>query len=123
MTSGKKQSPDYMRGYQAGRNARDRTAFARAESARKDALAVAQRAERAEAAAGIGHCDGCAHWTRPDGCSWGFCEASRIPGSPWGCWAQGPRVQIGDHHDQGRISTTPKFGCVMFMAKTGRAHG
>lgn len=104
-------STDYKRGYRAGRQARDRLAYERDSRRDAEALAVAKRAERAETAAGIGHCQDCRNWTRPDGCSWGYCEASRQPGSPWGCWAQPASVS---NYDKGRISTTPMFGCVLF---------
>lgn len=99
---------DYKLGYSRGYAAGTRDKWDAEARRQRDLSLVAQRAERAEAAAGIGHCDGCTHWDRPEGCAWGYCNASRQPGSPWGCWAQGSFVN--EKYDKGRISTTPKFG-------------
>lgn len=109
-------TPDYKRGYSKGYNT-GRGDTSKIEMRHwEECQAVAERAERAEAAAGLGHCDECRHWERAcPVCAWGYCNASKQAGSPWGCWAQGP--SIGDGRDLGRISTTPKFGCVMFAVK------
>lgn len=116
-----KRSVDYKHGYSAGYNARDSNAAERDAKRRAEALAVAVRAERAESAAGIGHCQDCASWKQPPDCSWGYCDASRQPGSPWGCWSQSPF--IGDRQDKGRISTTPMFGCVLFAPRAKETSG
>ena len=108
-------SPDYKRGYSSGYNAGRKESSAAQLKFDKESLISAQRAERAESGAGIGHCDECVNWVRPTNCNWGYCEASRAAGSPWGCWAQGP--EMPNSRDFGRITTTPKFGCVLFSQK------
>src|ERR1700741_3789944 len=101
----------YSRGYQAGVRIRDAT---RMEWDRQ-MQAVAARAERAEKAAGIGHCQDCSHWNQPPDCSWGYCNVpARNPGPPFGCWGQRDKSPI-------RISTSPMFGCVLFLARAPEA--
>lgn len=102
----------YGKGYYAGRS--DQGEIERRHLAElKD---VAARAERAESASGVGHCERCRHWDKRPDTTWGYCSASRQPGTPWGCWGQGNF--INERYDQGRISTTPRFGCVLFMARS-----
>lgn len=108
------QSADYKLGYSRG-YAKGRGDLGAEESRHQaELLAVAKRAERAETAAGMGHCEGCANWERPEGCAWGYCNATRQPGSPWGCWHQGPAMR--DTRELGRVTTTPLFGCILFAA-------
>lgn len=112
------QTPEYKRGYANGYNARNRGKWAIEQQHHAETLAVAQRAERAEAAAGIGHCEDCQHWSRPaPTCAWGNCMAGKAPGTPFGCWAQAE--ETGTHRVV-QISTSPRFGCVLFL---GRAPG
>lgn len=102
----------YSRGYATGKRSAD-AALAEQRARADDA---ARRAEFAEGANGVGHCEDCKHWDRGGGragwenCAWGDCRAPRAPGTPWGCWM---------HADDGKpISTTPRFGCVLFLAKS-----
>ena len=111
-------SDDYKRGYSKGYT----TGCKRSDSAnareRERADQAAQRAERAEKQQGLGHCEDCAYWKRggntpnPQTCAWGICEAPRAAGTPWGAWACLDTRQVGDVN----IQTTPRFGCVVFMA-------
>lgn len=107
-------SADYKQGYTKGYNTGRKETGELHRKYHDENLLAAQRAERAEAGAGIGHCDGCANWVRPaPSYAWGYCNASRAAGSPWGCWAQAPELEGA--RDKGRITTSPKFGCVLFQ--------
>lgn len=97
---------DYARGYAAGTKIRTATTAQHYRELQE----VALRAERAEKASGIGHCEHCRHWNPPPNCSWGYCNVTRrMPGTPNGCWMQPNR-------GEGPISTSPRFGCVLFSA-------
>lgn len=109
-------SDDYKRGYKAGYSAGRTSCEPSLIAERQLALDAAQRAERAESAKSIGHCDECFHWIRgglgnyahKDVCAWGVCNIKRAAGTPWGTrmWAD----------DSNPVTTTPKFGCVLFAA-------
>jgi hypothetical protein len=102
----------YSRGYAAGCRRSD----PQLEKARALAADAAARAERAEKASGIGHCEECAFWVRGGNdayeykaqCAWGACNVGKAPGTPWGTWAHPP-----DGNDTS-IVTSPRFGCVLF---------
>jgi hypothetical protein len=105
------QTTDYKRGYSKGYNTGrgEQSEIERQHQA--EMLAVAQRAERAESAAGIGHCMDCAHWKRKSPTyAWGICTAGRQPGTPYGTWAQ---ADTGGTNP----ATTSHFGCVLFLRK------
>lgn len=105
----------YGRGYAAGARRSDREVAAMREEAKR----TAERAELAEKAQGIGHCEECRYWVRGgDGpnasaCAWGVCTVPRGIGTPWGVWASADHPLVGG---PGNITTTPRFGCVMFRA-------
>jgi hypothetical protein len=104
----------YSKGYATGRG--DQSKIEQRHYAEVQAVAV--RAERAETASGIGHCENCTHWRKPDpSYAWGNCTATRAPGTPWGCWAQAEDVTTR-HTVQ--ISTSPRFGCVLFAPSAGQ---
>jgi len=113
VTRSREEANAYSRGYAAGKRSAD--ASNASERARADD--AAQRAERAEKLQGIGHCEDCAHWNRGDrprhgweGCAWGTCSAPRAAGTPWGTWCAVDASQ----RDNLKITTTPRFGCVLF---------
>lgn len=110
-------SSDYKRGYGKGYNTGrgEQSVIERRHQA--ELLAVAQRAERAEAAAGIGHCENCRHWKkRSPSHAWGDCTAPRAPGTPYGTWIQG---EDPDTRRIALVSTSPRFGCVLFVQHDG----
>ncbi len=95
----------YAKGYTTGRG--ERADIQRIHD--DDLLRIAQRAERAESSAGIGHCIDCAHWRRQSPTyAWGVCHAGRQPGTPYGTWAQ-------TESDGANPATTSHFGCVLFL--------
>lgn len=107
---------DYKRGYSRGYSTGCRRSDAANAAERERADLAVHRAERAESATSIGHCEECQHWWRGGGaprsehCAWGVCQAPRAAGTPWGCWATG---------DDGKpIHTTPRFGCVLFAERS-----
>lgn len=114
---------DYSRGYQKGRRTGQRTADAELALERARAEQAVQRAERAEKQQGLGHCEDCTYWRRggygPNqrACAWGLCEAPRAAGTPWGTYAY-PATR----ESNAAIQTTPRFGCVVFMARN-TSHG
>lgn len=111
MTMTREEKTAYGRGYATGKRSADATLAE--QRARADE--AARRAEFAESANGVGHCEDCKHWDRGGGgsgwerCSWGVCRVPCAPGTPHGCWATG---------DDGKpITTTPRYGCVLFINK------
>lgn len=107
---------DYRRGYQKGASTGKRYAERIRMEYHDRAQRAAERAERAETKQGIGHCENCAHWRKGDrprrgweSCAWGICDVPRSAGTPWGTWAN-------DHMSDGKIATTPRFGCVLFSS-------
>jgi hypothetical protein len=108
-------SADYKQGYTKGYNTGRKETAELDRKYRDREMQLAVRTERAESDHGIGHCEGCKHWEKPrPEAQWGLCNAPQSPGSPWGCWAQGP---YDNKWDRGLISTSPRFGCVLFSAK------
>lgn len=112
---------EYSRGYNKGRSTGERKANEALTREKTRADQAVQRAERAEKQQGLGHCEDCAYWRRgghtpnPKLCAWGLCEAPRAAGNPWGTWAR-----PDDHgRNTAAIQTTPRFGCVVFMASNG----
>lgn len=115
------QTSEYKLGYANGYNARNRDQWKVEQRHQAEVLAVAQRAERAEKAAGVGHCEDCQHWRRPHPTyAWGICTATKAPGTPWGCWAQAEEV---DTRRTVQISTSPRFGCVLFQTRAAALAG
>lgn len=109
------QSADYKRGYGSGYNTGRGDQSKIEQRHQAELLAVAQRAERAEAAGGIGHCEDCAHWRRPKPeYAWGNCLAQKAPGTPYGCWAQ---AEEAGTYKNVMVSTSPRFGCVLFLRR------
>jgi len=108
---------EYQRGYAKGRSTGERKGNETAAAAIAQAERAAVRAEQAEAANGVGHCERCQHWLRGGGgrnsenCAWGHCNAPRGEGTPWGVW-----MASDDHKTP--VITTPRFGCVLFMPNT-----
>lgn len=109
-------SPDYKRGYGKGYTT-GRGDQSKIEQRHQDELfAVAQRAERAEIASGVGHCEDCAHWKKLSAShAWGICTVPKAPGTPYGCWAQ---AEDPATRRTVQISTSPTFGCVLFLSRT-----
>lgn len=110
-------SDDYERGYSKGYNTGKTSADKRLVEMHDQGKRLAERVERAEKQQGVGHCEDCSHWTRAcPTCAWGYCDAARIKhaGTPWGTWirAEGP------NHEDGRVMTTPRFGCVLFSKRS-----
>lgn len=111
-------STDYSRGYNKGFSTGGKRSDDARDAAEARAKQAAERAERAEKQQGLGHCEHCAYWLRgggglgADACAWGTCEAPRAAGRPWGTWASPHTGRQPDH----KIQTTPRFGCVVFMA-------
>lgn len=109
------QTPEYKRGYSNGYQKGRGDQLKIEQRHQAELSAVAQRAERAEAASGIGHCENCQHWVKlQPSYSWGNCMATKAAGTPYGCWAQ---VNEQSTHRVVQISTSPQFGCVLFVAK------
>lgn len=110
-------SPDEKVGYSRGYNKGYSTGRARSDDAlaaqRTRANLAALRAERLEREHRIGHCVECKHWLRGGGgpsssaCAWGVCQVGDAAGTPWGTWARGD--------DGKKITTSPHFGCVLFL--------
>lgn len=111
-------SKNYKNGYSNGYAAGCRRSDKAIAHERFVANQAAQRAERAEKQQGLGHCEDCTFWKRgagsanPENCAWGMCEAPRVAGHPWGVFALADAGPISD----AKIQTTPRFGCVVFMA-------
>ena len=105
---------EYKRGYSNGYNAGCRRSDKELMRVRLESRQVAERAERAEKAQGLGHCEDCLHWARGgDNCAWGYCSVPRKPGTPWGTWITDAGTVPG------RIGqTAPRFGCVLFSVAT-----
>jgi hypothetical protein len=103
-------SDDYKRGYSKGYNAGTREIAAVRQRCFEQVEDASARAEHAQVAAGIGHCNGCRHWARgSERTLWGLCNASEgaIRGVPW------------FRGDDGRsaVTTSERFGCVLFAPK------
>jgi hypothetical protein len=112
------QSDDYKRGYSKGYTAGCRRSDPEIAKALEMADHAAKRAERAEKAQGVGHCEDCAYWHQGDkprhgweSCAWGICRAPRAAGTPWGTWSSVDTYR----RERMDIQTTPRFGCVVFM--------
>lgn len=100
---------DYKRGYGKGYQTGKRSADVAIAAARVEADESVARAERAEAAQGLGKCSDCKHWTREPGCMWGTCVVpqSRYHNREPLWFANNPT-----------IATSCAFGCVLW-AKRG----
>lgn len=102
--------------YQRGRNAALAKLFGLREAYNKAFATIRERAERAEAAQGLGKCADCkffdAHTTH-----WGFCNMEKAmanhPGWPTP-WAQ---IQRPDWKSEPKLSVSNLFGCVLFSVR------
>lgn len=107
------ESSDYKRGYGKGYNTGKNSADKRLAQMHDEHKQLVERVERAEKQQGLGHCEGCANWQRGcPTCAWGYCNAKRAAGTPWGTFIRGEDATGAD----GRIMTTPRFGCVLFQS-------
>lgn len=114
-------TPDYKRGYSKGYTTGRGEQSAIEQRHRAELLAVAERAERAETASGVGHCEDCQHWQKPQiSYAWGHCTVGQAPGTPYGCWAQAEEAET---YRTVRISTSPRFGCVLFLSRAAGVLG
>lgn len=108
------QSSDYKRGYSKGYSTGSLRGDKRAVAEHENSKQVAERAERAEKAQGLGHCEDCANWQRAcDNCAWGYCNAKTGAGTPWGTWIRAEDSNGAD----GRVTTAMRFGCVLFKQR------
>lgn len=111
-------SRDYQRGYGKGYSTGCKHSDAENHRLWERANNAAKRAELAESAKGIGHCEDCAHWVRGGldsyaekrNRAWGTCNLKDSAGTPYG-------TRMWSDAAQTPINTTPKFGCVLFQHK------
>ena len=105
---------DYARFYSKGYNAGRRRALRFMDTILAEAKRLRERAQRAEAAQGLGSCQNCAHWARNEGCYWGHClqPRSRTVETPW---FREDRASS--------IVTQENFGCVLFVDRSGNREG
>lgn len=104
----------YARGYNAGTKIRE----ASREADRQVMTSLIERAQRAEAAAGLGCCANCQHWQRESvRTKWGECHSRNLKGNkpwPWPWF----RLDVDMPTKQLPLPfTSEDFGCVLFMSR------